>query len=94
VVVESPGLSSVLVWRFTIAIPLAHAIVVSVPWPQPSACPEHLKSVLRELLLSKTGASDGREDVVHSPRGWYANLIAIYIRTLAREIRKIPKYLL
>jgi hypothetical protein len=28
-------------------------------WPQPSTCLEHLKSVLRELLLSKTGVGYG-----------------------------------
>jgi hypothetical protein len=38
---------------------MAQATVVFVLWPQPSACPEHLKSVLRELLLSKTGVSYG-----------------------------------
>jgi hypothetical protein len=39
--------------------PMAHATVVFLLWPQPSACPKHLTSVLRELLLSKTGVTYG-----------------------------------
>jgi hypothetical protein len=67
-VAGTSSVSSVLSWKLTIASLVAQATVVFVLWPQPLACPDHLKRVFVRVRPFKNCRSFFKNS------GFYVNL--------------------